>query len=398
MRTLILKIQCEDKFSRFWKRRTFQSDWVLQTLVHPRVLRWAEYWFTEPGHAATTAWHMILNQKACGCKRRYMKSVLGTTVSAFRRIIGTRCHFVDKRRERSGWAAGGRQWMSVVRSAGILLEDLLIYFQVLHLLILSTFFGSSWGSCWCGLLPAHLKDQSHRNSEHWGAALLSASIYYSVNAFHPRFKKHLQRWQKSGNCLQSVLRPRCSVRPQPERPRVRGRRRRFWRKPRPSTWRTLCEEAPTPLSSFPLILQLLVHPAVCRRAHLPEETHTHTSHISLQHLIHPLQQTSGPVCRLATRPDPGLTANSFQKHSVFSQCAAFSWSFINVGKSEQERKMMSFLLDSGLGSCSGSAGSRGAAAGWVLGPALSFWRETSRRCVWKTRQEIQGLQGKANHL
>lgn len=51
--------------------------------------------------------------------------------------------------------------MYVVRSAGILLEDLLIYFQVLHLLILSTFFGSSWESCWCGLLPAHLKDQSH---------------------------------------------------------------------------------------------------------------------------------------------------------------------------------------------------------------------------------------------
>lgn len=109
----------------------------------------------------TTAWHMTLNQKACGCKRRYMKSVLGTTVSAFRRIIGTRCHFVDKRRERSGWGAGGRQWRYVVRSAGILLEDLLIHFQVLHLLILSTFFGSSWDSCWGGLLPAHLKDQSH---------------------------------------------------------------------------------------------------------------------------------------------------------------------------------------------------------------------------------------------
>lgn len=229
---------------------------------------------------------------------------------------------MDKRRERSGWGAGGRQWRYVVRSAGILLEDLLIHFQVLHLLILSTFFGSSWGSCWCGLLPAHLKDQSHRNSEHWGAALLSASIYYSVNAFHPRFKKHLQRWQKSGNCLQSVLSPRCSVRPQPERPRVRGRRRRFWRKPRPSScW----------------FILLSVGVLTCLRRH------THTSHISLQHLIHPLQQTSGPVCRLETRPDPGLSASSFQKHSVFSQCAAFSWSFIKCREKWTREKNDEFL-------------------------------------------------------
>lgn len=86
---------------------------------------------------------MILNQKACGCKRRYMKSVLGTTVSAFRRIIGTsRCHFVlnGQKEGTIRVGAGGRQWMYVVRSAGILLEDLLIYFQVLHLLILSKFF------------------------------------------------------------------------------------------------------------------------------------------------------------------------------------------------------------------------------------------------------------------
>lgn len=71
--------------------------------------------------------------------------------------------------------------------------------------------------------------------------------------------------------------------------------------------------------------------------------HTHTSHISLQHLIHPLQQTSGPVCRLATRPDPGLSASSFQKHSVFSQCAAFSWSFIKCRKKWTREKNDEFL-------------------------------------------------------
>lgn len=151
---------------------------------------------------------------------------------------------------------------------------------------------------------------------------LSASIYYSVNAFHPRFKKHLQRWQKSGNCLQSLLSPRCSVRPQPERPRVRGRRRRFWRKPRPSScW----------------FILLSVGVLTCLRRH------THTSHISLQHLIHPLQQTSGPVCRLETRPDPGLSASSFQKHSVFSQCAAFSWSFIKCREKWTREKNDEFL-------------------------------------------------------
>lgn len=52
---------------------------------------------------------VILNQKACGCKRRYMKSVLGT-VSAFRRIFGTRCHFVLNGQKEGLIRVGGCMW------------------------------------------------------------------------------------------------------------------------------------------------------------------------------------------------------------------------------------------------------------------------------------------------
>lgn len=56
---------------------------------------------------------------------------------------------------------------------------------------------------------------------------------------------------------------------------VSERKRKFWRRPRPSTWPTPGEEAPTlPPAVLPHLLRLLlrVPPSVCRRHRPPEET------------------------------------------------------------------------------------------------------------------------------
>lgn len=143
----------------------------------------------------TTAWHMTLNQKACGCKRRYMKSVLGTTVSAFRRIIGTRCHFVLNGQKEGTIRVGG--WWQAVEVCGQVSWDPVGGF-------INTFSGlASFDSVhifwqFLGILLVWFASRSleRSKSQELGAlrcSALSASIYYSVNAFHPRFKKHLQR-------------------------------------------------------------------------------------------------------------------------------------------------------------------------------------------------------------
>lgn len=117
----------------------------------------------------TTAWHMTLNQKACGCKRRYMKSVLGTTVSAFRRIIGTRCHFVLNGQKEGTIRVGG--WWQAVEVCGQVSWDPvggfintfsgLASFDSVH--IFWQFLGFVLG--WFASRSLE-RSKSHRNSEH----------------------------------------------------------------------------------------------------------------------------------------------------------------------------------------------------------------------------------------
>lgn len=114
----------------------------------------------------TTAWDMILNQKACGCKHRYMKSVLGTTVSAFRRIIGTRCQFVLNG-QKEGTIGGGQavdvcgqvSWDPVggfinIFSGLASFDSVHIFWQFLGILLV-----------WFASRSLE-RSKSHRNSEH----------------------------------------------------------------------------------------------------------------------------------------------------------------------------------------------------------------------------------------
>lgn len=116
--------------------------------------------------------------------------------------------------------------------------------------------------------------QSPRRCRLVGNGLVFLSWWADSSVRLPRpSSKHLQRLSSPNRgtnkvcCLFSVLSEAFSW-PHPEEPQVWGRRRKFWGRPRPSTWPTPCEEE----LKLPSLVHLQAPPPACHQSLQPEKT------------------------------------------------------------------------------------------------------------------------------